>query len=177
MIHPHRPIIILALLAVVATGCEEAAQPRDLPPNMPATSPTLNESALSMILHLPSEVKAGEPVPLSLVVRNTSQQPVYLETGDSTTTFDVRVMDQSGKTVWRRMHERESLAALHEQNLAPGEEVQFADTWDQRSNAGARVPQGKYEVHGTLDAQGDRDLVTARVHLVISDRLAPTAKP
>lgn len=176
MIHPHRRVTIIALLSLVA-GCKEASQPRDPPPNMPATSPTLDVSALSMILHIPAEVEAGDPVPLTIVVRNVSQQPVYLETGDSTTTFDVRVTDRSGKTVWRRMHERESLAALHEQTLAPGEEVRFADTWDQRSNSGARVPQGEYEVHGTLDAQGDRDLVTAPVHLLISESLAPSANP
>jgi hypothetical protein len=169
MVHPHRFVTVFAILSVLASGCEEAARvPPE--PSAPTTSSTLDESALSIILHIRLEVEAGEPVPLAIVVRNVSQQPVYLETGDSTTTFDIQVADRSGAMVWRRMHERESLTALHQQTLAPGEEVRFTDTWDQRSNSGARVPPGRYEVHGTLDAQGDKDLVTAPVHMVIAGR-------
>ncbi len=154
---------LAACLILIATGCKEAPLTRHSPPgtSAPAKVATVDAAAVSLHLHTPSEVKAGETGPLLLIARTESGQPVYLGTGDSTTTFDIRVVDRFGKTVWRRMHDRESLASLHEHSLAPGMDLRFGDTWDQRSNDGARVPAGLYNVQGTLDAQGETDLKTA----------------
>ena len=66
------------------------------------------------------------------------------------------------------MHDREALASLHEHTLAPGQDLRFADTWNQLSNDGAQVPEGIYHVQGTLDVQGEADLRTSPTRLAIS---------
>jgi hypothetical protein len=163
-------LTITALCGLLAGGCIDALSTRRSPPDppAPATAALLDPAAISLNLQIPSTVKPGEAVPLLLVARNDSSQAVYLGTGDSTTTFDIRIVDRSGKTVWRRMHDREALASLHEHTLAPGQDLRFADTWDQRSNEGARVPAGIYSVQGLLDAQGEADLKTTPKRLEIS---------
>ncbi|HEX8675402.1 MAG TPA: BsuPI-related putative proteinase inhibitor [Longimicrobium sp.] len=163
-------LTITALCGVLAGGCKDAPSTRHSPPGPPAptTAALLDLAAISLDLQTPSTIKPGEAVPLLLVARNDSSQPAYLGTGDSATTFDIRIVDRSGKTVWRRMQNREALASLHEHTIAPGQGLRFADTWDQRSNEGARVPAGIYHVEGILDAQGETDLKTTPKRLEIS---------
>ncbi len=156
-------------LLLLITGCRDAARTPQFTSDSPeqVVGAPLDESTLSFTLYAPSESSVGEPVPLLLVVRNTSEQPVRLETGDSATTFDVRVLDRSGAVVWNRMNNRESLLLLREVTLVPGEELRFSDTWNQRSNDRVRVPAGIFEIQGTLNVQGARDLRTASRRLSI----------
>jgi hypothetical protein len=170
MNYPRSPVKIAAVVVLVACGCQEASWTRHSPPGSsePATVPSLDVAAISLRLHTPSKVEPGETIPLLLIARNDSRDAVYLGTGDSTTTFDIRVVDRFGRTVWSRMQNRESLASLHEHTLAPGGDLRFAETWDQRSHEGARVPAGVYSVQGTLDVQGETDLKTAPKRLEIS---------
>ena len=169
MTYPYSALKLAAGLILLETGCKEASPTRRSPPESSAQAKvaTVDAAAVALHLHAPSSVKAGETVPLLLIAQNGSRQAVYLGTGDSTTTFDIRVADRSGKLVWRRMHDRESLASLHEHTLAPGEDLRFSDSWDQRSNEGVRMPAGIYHVQGTLDAQGETDLKTAPRRLEI----------
>jgi hypothetical protein len=170
MTYPHAALKLATVGVLLTGGCKEAPVTRHSPPDPsgPATVASVDAAAISLHLQSPSEVEPGEAVPLLLIARNDSRRALYLGTGDSTTTFDIRVVDRFGKTVWKRMHDRESLASLHERTLAPGQDLRFADTWDQRTNEGALVPAGIYHVQGTLDAQGETDLETTPKRLKIS---------
>jgi hypothetical protein len=170
MTYPYAPVKVVAVVVLVSCGCQQAALTRHPSSDSSgqATVASVDPPAISLHLYAPSSVEPGEAVPLLLIARNDSSQAIYVGTGDSTTTFDVRVVDRFGKTVWRRMHEREALASLHEHTLATGQDLRFADMWDQRSNEGARVPAGTYEVRGTLDVQGERDLEATPKRLKIS---------
>jgi hypothetical protein len=115
--------------------------------------------ALTIDLRMPAKVPYGEPVPVELVVRNTSDRPVWLETGDSTYAFDFIVAGPDGKEIWRRLHSMQGdpiPASLRRQAIAPGESVRFQGTWNQRSNSGSEVNPGTYWVQGTLDTLEDR---------------------
>jgi len=170
MFYPQAALKIATVLVLLTGGCKEAPVRRHSPPDPsgPAAVGSVDAAAISLGLHIPSNVERGDAVPLLLIARNDSRRALYLGTGDSTTTFDIRVIDQFGKTVWRRMHDRESLASLHERTLARGQDLRFADTWHQRTNEGALVPAGIYHVRGTLDAQGETDLETSPTRLKIS---------
>lgn len=163
---------LLMPTVLILTGCEDhpgmQAPPPLPPPAARADGAARLDSAFSATLQMPSRVVEGEQVPLLLVVRNITQKPVYFETGDSTTTFDIQVTDSSGAVVWRRMHNRESLASLREVTLAPGQEIRFGDHWGQRSNGGSLVPGGRYEVQGTLLAEGGLTLKTAPTRLLVA---------
>lgn len=116
-------------------------------------------SAFRAELRVPSTVEAGRPVPLELVVRNTSERPVWLIMGDSAFAFNFIVTGPHGAVVWSRAHAMHGTvpAILVERPVPPGDSVRFSDTWDQRSNTGWRVPPGTYSVRGTLDTQEDRE--------------------
>jgi hypothetical protein len=115
--------------------------------------------ALTVDLRLPAKVSYGKPVPVELVVRNTSDRPVWLETGDSTYAFDFIVAGPDGAEIWRRLHSMQGdpiPASLRRQAIAPGESVRFQGTWNQQSNGGRQVDPGTYWAQGTLNTLEDR---------------------
>ncbi|HEX2092886.1 MAG TPA: BsuPI-related putative proteinase inhibitor [Longimicrobiaceae bacterium] len=120
----------------------------------------IDYAALRAELRLPAEVQRGQPVPLVLVVRNTSDRPVWLQFGDSTYAFDFTVGRPDGEEVWSRRFRLRGDAIPAILRLIPipaGDSVRFTDTWDQRGNGGARVSPGMYTVRGTFDTQEDLD--------------------
>jgi hypothetical protein len=105
---------------------------------------------------------------MELVVRNVSDRPVYLGTGDSASTFDFVVTHEDGTEVWNRLHGQIIPLILIERVLKPGQTIRFRDIWDQRSNRGRRVRPGTYSVHGALSTNEAHDLGTRHKLLVIT---------
>jgi hypothetical protein len=131
-------------------------------------------AALQTKVDVPSGPAGRRPLPLRLVVHNSSKRPVWLETGDSSYAFDFVVSDSLGAQVWSRLHSRRSdpiPAIIRSRPIAPGDSVVFTDVWDQRTNAGDLVRPGSYWVRGTLNTHEDRknevDMRTAAHPLVI----------
>jgi len=114
--------------------------------------PVLDYAALDLVLTAPDSIATDQPVPITLTVRNSSARPIYLGTGDSTTTFDIQVTDAGGAKVWNRMHSFEVIPlVLLERTLEPGQAVSYAETWSQRNNDGKLIRPGVYSIQGTLD--------------------------
>jgi hypothetical protein len=156
-------------LAIASVGCKNTAQEAKTPAEVSQPSGPGMLSAPDLVLEVsaPAQVEAGKPVLMELVVRNAGTQPLYLGTGDSTTTFDFLVADEAGRVLWNRMYDREALLILIERTLAPGQEIRFADVWHQQTNDGSKIRPGTYQVRATLDTSAPEDLSTARRTLVV----------
>jgi hypothetical protein len=119
----------------------------------------IDYSALVAEVRTPSAVSSGQPVSLRLVVRNTSNRPVWLEIGDSTYAFNLIVAESDGVEVWNRLQSMRNgpiPAILKTYAIAPGDSVQFQDTWDQQADHGRQVAPGTYSVRGALNTNQDR---------------------
>jgi hypothetical protein len=117
-------------------------------------------AALKVKVDGPSHSPGGRALPLRLVVRNSSERPVWLETGDSSYAFDFVVSDSLGAQVWSRLYSRRNdpiPMIIRSRPIAPGDSVVFTDTWYQRTNAGEPARPGRYWVRGTLDTHEDRE--------------------
>ena len=141
-----------------------------------ARSAVVDYSAFRAELRVPSEIEIGRPVPLELVVRNTSDRPVWLKMGDSTFAFNFIVSGADGAVVWDRARGLGEVIPLIsiERPVPPGDSVRFSDTWSQLSNAGQRIAPGTYSVRGTLNTQEDpenpEDMKTASRPITVSQR-------
>jgi hypothetical protein len=62
--------------------------------------------------------------------------------------------------VWRRLEGAIVPAVLQVRSLAPGEVLEFHDTWPQRTNLGAAVGPGDYLVTGVLPTDPPAELRT-----------------
>lgn len=117
----------------------------------------IDYSALALELRVPSAVGYGQPVPLTLLVRNTSARPVWLETGDKDFAFTFSIALTGDVAVWNRLHSLSGprLTILKMHAIAPGDSMQFQDTWDQQDDRGTQVAPGTYVVRGALNTQQD----------------------
>ena len=143
------------LAAVVAIGvgaCQPAATV--VPPlDVPAQQPVLaTADSVRLWIEAPAEVRRGEPLPITLRVRNLLTRPVTLEHGGRPLTFDLIVTRPDGTQVWSRMHGRGVLNIQWSTTLQPGETLEFTESWDQRANNGTPVAPGTYSVRGALVA-------------------------
>lgn len=141
-----------------------------------ARSAVVDYSAFRAELRVPSKVEVGRPVPLELVVRNTSDRPVWLIMGDSAFAFNFIVSGPDGAVVWNRARGLEGAVPLIliERPVPAGDSVRFSDTWNQLSNTGRRISPGTYSVRGTLNTQEDRenpeDMKTDPTPITLSQR-------
>lgn len=115
---------------------------------------------------VPPNVTAGQPVPVTLRISNTSDRPITLYLQGRPIAFDLTVQHGS-EVVWRRLEGATVSAILQVRTLAPGESLDLKETWKQENNAGRRVDPGDYTVSGSVLT--DREpLRTAPTHLRIS---------
>lgn len=122
-----------------------------------------------MLLNLavPAEIRAGHPVPIVLRLTNTANAPRDLTLQGRPAAFDVIVTQRDGAMVWRRLDGEVIASILQLQTLAPGESLEFRHSWNQRTNAGERVPPGEYLVTGVLPIDPPAELRTPAVSLRI----------
>jgi hypothetical protein len=146
---------LLATVLALATG--KAWRGADAPPPGAVVSVMTATPAESLRLEtdVPSQVRAGEPVPITLRATNTGSRPLEMYLMGRSVTFDITVSRPSGAVVWRRLDGQTVPAILQFRILAPGETLELRHDWDQRATRGRIVSPGTYVVQGALltDAQ------------------------
>lgn len=91
--------------------------------------------------------EAGKPVELRLTAQNTSQKSVELRFS-SGQSFDFQAFKPaSNEPVWTWSMDKMFVQMLREKRLAPGEKLEFEAQWE-------NAPKGRYEIVGTLTANG-----------------------
>ena len=103
----------------------------------------------------PDSVRRGAPVPITLRLTNTGDQPLNLYLTGRTITFDIIVTQSDGQVVWRRLDHVASQQILQLKTLAPGETLELQDRWRQRTNAGTSAAAGNYTVTGVIPTDGE----------------------
>ena len=124
--------------------------------------------SLHLELEIPDTVSAGDPVPVTLRARNTTERTLTLYLTGRDIVFDVTVQRDEGSDVWRRLEGEVVQAILRLETLPPGEALVLEATWNQRSNAGEPVPPGDYTVTAEIPTEVNR-LVFPPASLVIVD--------
>ncbi len=155
------PILALALIGFGLASCQAGSSdgegaPAPAPQEERGREEDVAASAsdsLRLQLELPGAVAFGDPIPMALRVENLSDRSVDLYLTGRPVAFDLIVIDSRGEVVWRRLEDAVVPAILQIRSLAPGESLEFEDSWDQRSNTGDLVPPGDYTVRGELLAE------------------------
>ena len=120
-----------------------------------------------VIIHVPENAEAGAAIPITMRVENRSNEPLELYLRGREPTCDFIVTSSDGDVVWRRLEGQIIQAILRFEVLAPGQVLEFRDTWDQKDNAGKRVAPGVYVVRGAVLAEGSSTLDSPAVPLWI----------
>ncbi len=115
---------------------------------------SVSADTLRLSVEVPRRVPTGDPVPLTLRVKNVSDGPLDLHLRGRTIAFDLIVTGPDGKVVWRRLADELIPAILRIETLGLEESLHLSDTWDQRSGAGEQVPTGHYTVRGEVLTEG-----------------------
>jgi hypothetical protein len=89
-------------------------------------------------------------VSITLRAENIGGRPLELYLRGRTIAFDVVVARADGEAVWRRLEGEVIPAILRLEVLTPGQVLELGAEWDQRTNGGAPVGAGSYEVRGLL---------------------------
>lgn len=108
----------------------------------------------------PSDVRQGDPVPVTLRLTNTSDRPLTVYLQGRPTAFDIVVKDEAGTVVWRRLEGQTITAILGIRTLEPGAALSFEDAWPQRDRSGRPTPPGLYTITGALPTDAPEPLVT-----------------
>lgn len=121
----------------------------------PSVPMTMLADSLQLTLTAPARVRPGVPIRFTLRVRNQTQRSLDLYLRGRTATFDLIVADESGQVVWRRLQDEIIPAIVHLRVLQPGEQVELAVEWNQRTRSGSLVAPGKYSARALLLAEGE----------------------
>src|SRR5580765_5459389 len=115
-----------------------------------------------MTLHLvmPARVRVGEPVPITLQLRNADRRAADVYLQGRPAAFDIVVTRRDGTPVWRRLEGAVIPAVLQVLSLTPGAVLEFHDSWPQRTSLGAAVEPGEYLVTGVLPTDPPAELRT-----------------
>jgi hypothetical protein len=111
--------------------------------------------SLAIELLVRAEVGAGEPVHFVLRIANRGPRPVDLYLRGRALTLDLEVTRASGEVVWRRLAGAIIPAIVHLRTLAPGERLEVAADWDQRTARWAVAGTGEYRARGLLLVEGE----------------------
>ena len=133
-----------------------------------AVSDAVSDS-LRLELLLPRSARAGEPISIRLRVENRTQHRIDLYLRGRTPTFDVIVARSDGVVVWHRLEDEVIPAIVSFRALAPGDHLELAATWNQRTKKRQTVGAGSYTARGLLLVEGS-PLETPRVPFVITKR-------
>jgi Intracellular proteinase inhibitor len=110
---------------------------------------------------LPDSVRAGEPVPVTLRLTNTSQKRLTVYLQGRPIAFDLTVRRLDGTIVWRRLEGEVVSAILAVRQLEPGASLEFEEAWGQVSSTGEAVSPGDYRVTGALPTDAPEPLQTS----------------
>jgi hypothetical protein len=118
----------------------------------------LSLAALDIVV--PTSVRVGDSVPITLRLTNTGSEPTVIHLQGRPVAFDIIITRQDGIPVWRRLEGAVVSAILQVRTLAPGEVIDFSDTWTQKNNSGAAVEPGSYTITGILPTDPPLELRT-----------------
>src|SRR5262249_59290241 len=90
--------------------------------------------------------KTGEPIALTLTVRNTTQSPIELHFATSQR-YDFLIHDASSRSMWSWAGERMFLQVLGREEIAPGATRTFTEQFLRT------LPAGRYRATGKLAAR------------------------
>jgi hypothetical protein len=124
------------------------------------------EDSPRLHLDIPEQAAAGESVPITVRAVNQGDRTIELYLTGRPVAWDVIVTDAAGTMVWRRLEGEIIAMALRIETLEPGEVLELAGAWDQRSNAGATVAPGTYTVRAEILTEA-APLVTPSLELRI----------
>ena len=122
---------------------------------------------MTVELEIPPKVRAGEPVAITLRVRNTGTQQVELTLTGRPAAFNIVVTSEDGRVVWSRLDGEVVSTVLQMKILWPCQVLEFTERWNQLDNGGGPVPPGTYYVRGILPTE-ERQLTTEPRALVVS---------
>ena len=123
---------------------------------------------LTLELDVPGEVPAGDPVPITVRLRNTSSGPIELHLLGRVIVFDLVVTDSAGGVIWQRLEGETVMQILRLDTLEPGATLALSHEWDQRTNTGEPVPPGAYTVRGSVPTDQPEPLRTPQASFRIS---------
>lgn len=123
--------------------------------------------SMTLEVVLPASARVDEAVPITLRLTNTSRKPATVYLQGRPVAFDIVISRRDGALVWRRLEGAVIPAVLQVRSLAPGEFLEFSDTWSQRSNLGEAAGPGDYLVTGVLPTDPPAELRTKPVPLRI----------
>lgn len=106
-------------------------------------------------LEAPEFADERTPIGFSIVIRNTADAPLELHLQGRETIFDLSVIGDGGRLVWRRLDGQSLQAILRLDTLGPGESITLADVWDQRDLAGQYVDPGFYTLQASVPTDSD----------------------
>jgi Intracellular proteinase inhibitor len=128
---------------------------------------TLLLDSVTLDIVVPSTVRIGEAVPITLRLTNTERKPVTVYLQGRPVAFDVIVTRCDGTPVWRRLDGAVTSAILQVRQLAPGAVIEFSDAWSQQTGGGQSVGAGDYLVTGVVPTDPPAELRTRAVPLRI----------
>jgi hypothetical protein len=158
----------LAALATMAGTCRPEPPHRSAASDGPANPP--EDASVRFEIEVPPTARTGEPVPITLRVRNPGKGPRELYLAGRPTAFDITVTRTDGSVVWRRLEGATIPGILGIQVLAPGGMLEFKDTWDQRTQSGEQAGPGLYTVEGALLTDTPTPLRTGPASLRLSSQ-------
>jgi hypothetical protein len=115
----------------------------------------------------PTSARAGEPVPMELVLTNRTERPLTLYLQGRPLAFDITVSRQDGTAVWRRLEGQVVSTILAVRELAPAASLRFEAVWDGRFRDGRVALPGRYRITGRLFTDTPEGLTTAAVPIRI----------
>lgn len=153
-------------------GAEQVAGARQEAPRIDLNFQSQNLTrALEVTTELRSRrvsLRRDAAVPLRLVARNRSGRRLLVPMGGQR--FDFQVFNSEGDRVWSWAQDKAFIMILEQRSLEPDEEMIFTARWDLRTNAGTRVPPGRYTVRGVLvTAQQQNGRFVNDVPLAVTD--------
>jgi Intracellular proteinase inhibitor len=155
--HPWHWLLLLVFISTVLVGV--------LRPALFGYEPSF--ASVTLRLEIPSEVRAGEPLPLKMAYKNLSYRPVQLTLGGRPA-HDFIVTTPEDKEVWRWTHGAKILQILEVKLLRPKGQLQFTAEWNLVDNSGVVIAPGIYLVRGILRLEPPQQIETEPTRLVIS---------
>ena len=164
-----RSIVLAAIFVGAACGGSDSRMPDST--DVLAEEQSVNDpvAGIDVSVEVPATVAAGESIPMTLTVTNTTAAPIDLYLGGRDITFDIVVTDSKGSKVWQRLEDEVVQSILQLRTLAAGEKIEMSDEWNQRTRQGRPVGPGVYTVQGSVITDGTSSLEASPVRVTIRE--------
>ncbi len=159
---PIRPTVVVT---VPPTPAAPPAPPAPPTPGVPPGPPVVPVTGLNQVTIVQDGLRhtfivnrtsfaVGEPVRLSLTKTNVTAAPVTI-TYRSSQRFDF-IVTRAQREIWRWSAGRFFTFAIERVTLPPGQNLVFAQTWNQTTNEGVPVRPGTFTVTAVNTGTGAR---------------------